>query len=303
MCGSISIIAHLRMYIISSSFSLFCTALSARTQSHTDYTLHQMFQVASHPTSFAMHGHGHHQPSLAPHPSIQLPRTLARPPFAEVSRDAIVAAAPECTNIPPEYIRRGLRSKAPQYVNHLSIFRVNKNTNLVFSRHLECSQGSPPSRLPIFRARCLNHISRHPSPFHSAPQHRRPPTQHTSSQSHPQNLHPTTPSQSSQSTPSSSLLTAPSSPPSPPRSNTHTHTPSTFPSSHFPSPPLPHSPFSTHSCTLTAWTRCFNPFSLYPQGSSKPSPTKPSKAPSPPAPCSTSSPPISAPPLRQTCRR
>ncbi|PPQ95076.1 hypothetical protein CVT25_002599 [Psilocybe cyanescens] len=76
-----------------------------------------MFQVATHPTSFTMHGHGHHQSMhsmQSPAPGVQLPRTLARPPFAEVSRDAIMAVAPELSSVPPEYIRRGLRPKAFQ---------------------------------------------------------------------------------------------------------------------------------------------------------------------------------------------
>lgn len=59
--------------------------------------------------------HKHHSYQAPPHsPTIQLPRTLARPPFAEVSRDAIKAAAPELLNVPVEYIRRGLTEKALQ---------------------------------------------------------------------------------------------------------------------------------------------------------------------------------------------
>lgn len=74
-----------------------------------------MFQVASYPSSsFSMHGNGHHQKQQpgSSSPSIQLPRTLARPPFAEASREAILAAAPELASVPAEYIRRGLRSRA-----------------------------------------------------------------------------------------------------------------------------------------------------------------------------------------------
>jgi hypothetical protein len=77
-------------------------------------SLPAMFQVASYPSSsFPMHGHGHHQKQQqVSSPSIQLPRTLARPPFAEASREAILAAAPELASVPAEYIRRGLRSRA-----------------------------------------------------------------------------------------------------------------------------------------------------------------------------------------------
>ncbi|KAF8909686.1 hypothetical protein CPB84DRAFT_1673367 [Gymnopilus junonius] len=67
-----------------------------------------------------MHGHGHHQSMSLASPSVQLPRTLARPPFAEVSREAIVAIAPELANVPPEYIRRGLRTKAQQMLTGIS---------------------------------------------------------------------------------------------------------------------------------------------------------------------------------------
>lgn len=78
-----------------------------------------MFQVASHPTCFAAHAHHHHARSnTIPSPSVQLPRALARPPFLEVSHEAIMAVAPELANVPLEYIRRGLGPKAHQYVTH-----------------------------------------------------------------------------------------------------------------------------------------------------------------------------------------
>jgi hypothetical protein len=70
-----------------------------------------------------MHGHGHHH--AMPSPSVQLPRTLTRPPFAEVSREAIQAVAPELANVPAEYIRRGLRTKAHQYVHSNSVLGPN----------------------------------------------------------------------------------------------------------------------------------------------------------------------------------
>lgn len=74
-----------------------------------------MFQVASHPSSFNRHGHGYHLTPLPPRsasPSVQLPRRLDRPRFSEVSRDAIIAAAPELAEVPAEYIRRGLLTDA-----------------------------------------------------------------------------------------------------------------------------------------------------------------------------------------------
>ncbi|KAK2460855.1 hypothetical protein APHAL10511_007325 [Amanita phalloides] len=72
-----------------------------------------MFQVASHPSAFGLHQHGQFPP--AGHfqsPAVKLPRNLARPSFVDISRDAILAVAPELESVPTEYIRRGLRPKA-----------------------------------------------------------------------------------------------------------------------------------------------------------------------------------------------
>ncbi|RDB17079.1 Clampless protein 1 [Hypsizygus marmoreus] len=100
-----------------------------------------MFQVASHPTSFTKHGHGHHHSISSlpppPSPSVQLPRTLARPPFAEVSRDAILATAPELAGVPAEYVRRGLRPRANEMLAGISALAPS---------HLPSSM--PRSRLP-----------------------------------------------------------------------------------------------------------------------------------------------------------
>lgn len=110
-----------------------------------------MFQVASHPTSFTKHGHGYHQSAPAPisSPSVQLPRTLARPPFAEVSRDAIMAAAPELANVPAEYIRRNLRPRANQYVPFHNLSAI-KHTYLRLAPHrmLAGISALAPSHLP-----------------------------------------------------------------------------------------------------------------------------------------------------------
>ncbi|KXN87159.1 Clampless protein 1 [Leucoagaricus sp. SymC.cos] len=73
-----------------------------------------MFQVASHPSAFALHSHGQYMAHQQQHlptqsPAVQLPRTLSRPRFTDVSRDALIAASPDLADVPPEYIRRGLR--------------------------------------------------------------------------------------------------------------------------------------------------------------------------------------------------
>ncbi|KAJ7018063.1 hypothetical protein C8F04DRAFT_977979 [Mycena alexandri] len=80
-----------------------------------------MFQVASHPAGFP-HAHPAAAPSArryrpdesaVPGP-IQMPRKLERPPFTDISRDTLTAAAPELAAVPAEFIRQGLRTKAPQ---------------------------------------------------------------------------------------------------------------------------------------------------------------------------------------------
>ncbi|KAG5643516.1 hypothetical protein DXG03_000708 [Asterophora parasitica] len=73
-----------------------------------------MIQVATHPTSFDKQSYAQRRSVASPAslPPVQLPRTLARPPFAEIARDAIAAVSPELVDIPAEYIRRSLRPKA-----------------------------------------------------------------------------------------------------------------------------------------------------------------------------------------------
>ncbi|KAF8644947.1 hypothetical protein AX16_008170 [Volvariella volvacea WC 439] len=67
-----------------------------------------MFQVAHQPASFDM-SYNHHSSGHVP--TVQLPRTLARPAFVDVSPAAIQAVAPElaAAGVPIEYIRDRLR--------------------------------------------------------------------------------------------------------------------------------------------------------------------------------------------------
>ncbi|KAJ6573000.1 hypothetical protein DFH09DRAFT_1277166 [Mycena vulgaris] len=49
----------------------------------------------------------------APTPgALSLPRARARPPFTDIARDALLAAAPELSNVAAEFVRHGLRAKA-----------------------------------------------------------------------------------------------------------------------------------------------------------------------------------------------
>jgi len=83
-----------------------------------------MFQVASHPSGFSAHHavweHDDLSPITTPTRSsfssadVQLPRTLQRPSYSEVSRDQIAAVAPELVDIPTEYIRRSICAKTNQ---------------------------------------------------------------------------------------------------------------------------------------------------------------------------------------------
>ncbi|CAK5278082.1 unnamed protein product [Mycena citricolor] len=84
-----------------------------------------MFQVASHPPSPAFLAPGrrdsYSQSSRSSPAPLQLPRTLARPKFDEVSPAALAAVAPELASVPLPFVRQGLRVTAPQMSNGLSI--------------------------------------------------------------------------------------------------------------------------------------------------------------------------------------
>ncbi|THU75725.1 hypothetical protein K435DRAFT_974716 [Dendrothele bispora CBS 962.96] len=58
-----------------------------------------------------MHSHARHESVASNHPTLQLPRKLARPGDTEVSKAAIMSVAPELANVPLEYIRQILGSK------------------------------------------------------------------------------------------------------------------------------------------------------------------------------------------------
>ncbi|KAF8152966.1 hypothetical protein B0H34DRAFT_663238 [Crassisporium funariophilum] len=90
-----------------------------------------------------MHGHGHHQAISLGHSNIQLPRTLSRPPFAEVSREAIMAVAPELANVPAEYIRRGLRPKAHLMLAGISALPSSHMPSSMLKSHVPASLSIP----------------------------------------------------------------------------------------------------------------------------------------------------------------
>lgn len=82
-----------------------------------------MFQVQSQPASpFSMPMD--RATHAAPPPSINMPRSLARPPFMDVDRNTIAAIAPELADVPIEYIRQHLVRQANEYVASLCVFRI-----------------------------------------------------------------------------------------------------------------------------------------------------------------------------------
>ncbi|KAG6826829.1 hypothetical protein H0H92_014247 [Tricholoma furcatifolium] len=98
-----------------------------------------MFQVAAHPTAFDTPSYSnrrHAAPSAGQY-DVQLPRKLDRPPFVPISRDAIFAAAPELVDVPSEYIRRSLSSRAQQ---------MRDGTSALATSHMP--KALPQSRLP-----------------------------------------------------------------------------------------------------------------------------------------------------------
>ncbi|KAF8182992.1 hypothetical protein K438DRAFT_1839403 [Mycena galopus ATCC 62051] len=110
-----------------------------------------MFQVASHPAAFHLREHSSstRRPSYDSHsrsqqpqnPALQLPRTLTRPPFTDISRDALAAAAPDlcAASVPIEFIRHGLRAKAPSMQAGIASLAPS---------HLPQNMSIPRDRLP-----------------------------------------------------------------------------------------------------------------------------------------------------------
>ncbi|KAI0265365.1 hypothetical protein BC834DRAFT_825016 [Gloeopeniophorella convolvens] len=65
-----------------------------------------------------------HQHAAAPLPNLQLPRTLNRPAFVEVQRDAILAVEPSLGQVPFEYIRKGLHARGEELMASLNAAKV-----------------------------------------------------------------------------------------------------------------------------------------------------------------------------------
>ncbi|KAJ7441238.1 hypothetical protein FB451DRAFT_1441438 [Mycena latifolia] len=114
-------------------------------------------QVASHPALFPHRQHSARcYKALAPPPAVMLPRTLARPQFTDVSRDALAAAAPELAAVPTEFIRHGLHAKALQMLagiqalapSHVPQALPRSHLPLALTVPLRASAGPAPPSYP-----------------------------------------------------------------------------------------------------------------------------------------------------------
>ncbi|PSS34229.1 hypothetical protein PHLCEN_2v1739 [Hermanssonia centrifuga] len=109
----------------------------------------------------------YHASPVASPPSLQLPRNLARPPFAEVERSAVTVIAPELADAPFEYIRRYLAGQAPQMiaaVNMLSIPSSLPKSRLPASLDAAVRPTSYPSSSLVFPTHVLAVSSSKSSP-------------------------------------------------------------------------------------------------------------------------------------------
>ncbi|KAH9060285.1 hypothetical protein EDB87DRAFT_1562111 [Lactarius vividus] len=88
-----------------------------------------------------------HQHPAAPLPNLQLPRTLNRPAFTEVQRDAILAVEPNLGQVPFEYIRKGLHARGEELMASISAAKVPPQlprTRLPASFDIAPTHGTPP---------------------------------------------------------------------------------------------------------------------------------------------------------------
>ncbi|KAJ6573033.1 hypothetical protein DFH09DRAFT_1261028 [Mycena vulgaris] len=124
-----------------------------------------MYQVASYPQSpaFSAPSHREHHRERdsrpryrddAPTPgTLSLPRTLARPPFTDIARDALLAAAPDLSNVPAEFIRHGLRAKAPQMLAGITALAPSHLPTSIPRSHLPAALNVPlrasPGAAPV----------------------------------------------------------------------------------------------------------------------------------------------------------
>jgi hypothetical protein len=123
-----------------------------------------MFQVAARSANYSAHHAVWQHDDLSPVTSptrnnfssadVQLPRTLQRPPYSEVSRDQISAVAPELVDVPAEYIRRTMCVKTAQYV--FILFSLSSPRNLITNVSSECSRVFPLCQNHTYQSRSLN---------------------------------------------------------------------------------------------------------------------------------------------------
>ncbi|KAJ6565616.1 hypothetical protein DFH09DRAFT_1314907 [Mycena vulgaris] len=132
-----------------------------------------IFQVAAHPQSpaFSAPSHGEHhreRSSRYRHDAptsrtgaLSLPRTLARPPFTGIARDALLAAAPELSGVPAEFIRHGLRAKAPQMLPGIAALVPSRPPTSPPSSRIQVSHIPAALSVPLRPARAGSATTTH----------------------------------------------------------------------------------------------------------------------------------------------
>ncbi|KAI9452068.1 hypothetical protein BJY52DRAFT_1205788 [Lactarius psammicola] len=92
-----------------------------------------------------------HQHPAAPIPNLQLPRTLNRPAFTEVQRDAILAVEPSLGQVPFEYIRKNLHARGEDSRAPVSRrpFDIAPTHGMPPPTHILAVQSSPSSGRPV----------------------------------------------------------------------------------------------------------------------------------------------------------
>ncbi|KAF5351458.1 hypothetical protein D9757_012060 [Collybiopsis confluens] len=101
-----------------------------------------LHQIPPQPIAFNRSSSAHARPA-PPASSVKLPEHLTRPQFVEVSPAAIAAAAPDLANVPLDYVRRRLRSEAPQMMAGLSSLAPSHIPKTLPRSHLPPSLSIP----------------------------------------------------------------------------------------------------------------------------------------------------------------
>ncbi|KAI0293633.1 hypothetical protein B0F90DRAFT_1811802 [Multifurca ochricompacta] len=91
-----------------------------------------------------------HQHPASPLPNLQLPRTLNRPAYTEVQREAILDVEPNLGQVPFEYIRKGLHARGEELMASITAAKVPSQlprSRLSTSFDIAPTRGTPPTHI------------------------------------------------------------------------------------------------------------------------------------------------------------